>query len=57
MDRNADGDVSRSEYLGTRAEFDSIDADRDDLISLQEAEGHDAKMRNRERSKVTKPER
>ena len=42
MDRNADGDVSRSEYLGTKAEFDAIDTDADDLISLQEAETYDA---------------
>ena len=47
MDRNADGDVSRTEYLGTRAEFDSIDADRDDLISLDEAEAFDRKMRDK----------
>jgi Ca2+-binding EF-hand superfamily protein len=47
MDRNADGDVSRSEYLGTKAEFNSIDADHDDLISLEEAEAHDRKMRNK----------
>jgi Ca2+-binding EF-hand superfamily protein len=47
MDRNADGDVSRSEYLGTKAEFDSIDADRDDLVSLDEAEAFDRKMREK----------
>ncbi|MBX9579806.1 MAG: EF-hand domain-containing protein [Gemmataceae bacterium] len=41
MDRNADGDVSRAEFLGTRAEFDSIDADHDGLISLSEAEAFD----------------
>jgi hypothetical protein len=48
MDRNADGDISRIEFLGTRAEFDSIDTDRDELISLQEAETHDAKTRTRD---------
>jgi hypothetical protein len=48
MDRNADGDISRIEFLGTRAEFDSIDTDRDELISLQEAETHDAKSRGRD---------
>jgi hypothetical protein len=45
MDRNADGDVSRSEFLGTKAEFDAIDADKDALISLEEAEAYDKKMR------------
>ncbi len=37
MDRNADGDVSRAEFLGTKAEFDAIDTDHDGLISLEEA--------------------
>jgi Ca2+-binding EF-hand superfamily protein len=55
MDRNADGDVSRSEFLGTRAEFSSIDTDADDLLSLQEAEAHDAKLRPREAPKNPKP--
>jgi Ca2+-binding EF-hand superfamily protein len=45
MDRNGDGDVSRGEFLGTRAEFDAMDADRDGLISLSEAEAWDTKMR------------
>jgi Ca2+-binding EF-hand superfamily protein len=45
MDRNADGDVSRSEFLGTKAEFDAIDADGDGLVSLSEAEAHDKKAR------------
>ena len=47
MDRNGDGDVSRSEFLGTKAEFDAIDTDHDDLISLDEAEAYDKKMRER----------
>lgn len=45
MDRNGDGDVSRLEFLGTRAEFDMIDTDHDGLISLDEAETHDKKTR------------
>jgi Ca2+-binding EF-hand superfamily protein len=45
MDRNADGDVSRLEFLGTRAEFDSIDRDGDGLISLEESEIYDKQTR------------
>ena len=45
MDRNGDGDVSRSEFLGTREEFDAIDADRDGLVSLDEAQEYDQRMR------------
>jgi Ca2+-binding EF-hand superfamily protein len=44
MDRNGDGDVSRSEFLGTAREFDAIDTDHDGLISLEEAAAFDRKM-------------
>ncbi|HLW65921.1 MAG TPA: hypothetical protein VKS79_11415 [Gemmataceae bacterium] len=37
MDRNADGDVSRQEFLGTPEQFKLIDKDGDGLIDLQEA--------------------
>lgn len=47
MDRNGDGDVSRGEYVGTRSEFDAIDTDHDELISLEEAEAYDKKMREK----------
>jgi Ca2+-binding EF-hand superfamily protein len=47
MDRNGDGDVSRSEFLGTQEEFDAIDTDHDGLISLEEAEAYDRKMREK----------
>ncbi len=49
MDRNADGDLSRMEYLGARAEFDTIDTDHDELISLTEAEAYDKKLRGRDK--------
>ena len=38
FDRNGDGELSRAEFPGTRAEFDRIDTDHDGYISLQEAE-------------------
>jgi len=41
MDRNGDGDISRLEFLGTRAEFDRIDTDKDGIISTAEAETYD----------------
>jgi Ca2+-binding EF-hand superfamily protein len=37
MDRNADGDVSAREWLGTEEEFKKIDTDGDGLISAEEA--------------------
>jgi Ca2+-binding EF-hand superfamily protein len=55
MDRNGDGDVSRSEFIGTKTEFDVIDTDHDDLISLEEAETWDTKMR--EKAPAKPPER
>jgi len=45
MDRNGDGDVSRNEFLGSAEQFDAVDTDKDDLISLAEAEAHDKKLR------------
>jgi hypothetical protein len=51
MDRNADGDLSRSEYLGTKAEFEALDADADNLISLEEAEAWDKKIRGTDAEK------
>jgi Ca2+-binding EF-hand superfamily protein len=57
MDRNGDGDVSRTEFIGTKAEFDAIDADGDDLISLAEAEAWDAKVREKEKDAEKDPPR
>jgi Ca2+-binding EF-hand superfamily protein len=45
MDRNHDGDVSRREFLGTDEEFARIDTDGDGLISVEEAEEADARLR------------
>ncbi len=41
MDRNGDGDISRLEFLGDRAEFDRIDTDKDGIISTAETEAYD----------------
>jgi hypothetical protein len=43
LDRNGDGDVSRTEFIGTPAEFNSYDTDGDGLISAAEAEAGDRK--------------
>jgi Ca2+-binding EF-hand superfamily protein len=45
MDRNRDGDVSRSEFLGTAEQFRRIDTDGDGLIDVEEAERADAWFR------------
>ena len=37
MDRNRDGDISRREFLGPRADFERLDRDHDGLIDAQEA--------------------
>jgi Ca2+-binding EF-hand superfamily protein len=37
MDRNGDGDVSRREFLGSRAQFDRLDRDKDALLDASEA--------------------
>ncbi|HVU88406.1 MAG TPA: hypothetical protein VHD36_13885 [Pirellulales bacterium] len=43
MDRNRDGDLSRREFLGTREQFQKLDADNDGLMTPQEAEALAAK--------------
>jgi len=45
MDRNADGDVSPREWLGTEEDFRKIDTDGDGLISPEEAERYEALLR------------
>jgi len=47
MDRNGDGDVSRTEWLGSKEDFERIDTDKDGLISADEAEAYDVLMRGR----------
>ena len=46
-----DGDVSRREFLGSDAAFAKLDADRDGLISLEEAEKAEAKLRPKKPAK------
>ncbi len=47
MDRNNDGDVSPTEFLGTREQFRRLDADGDGLIDVREAERADKDYRKR----------
>jgi Ca2+-binding EF-hand superfamily protein len=44
MDRNHDGDISRREFLGPRADFERLDRDHDGLIDATEATGSAAKV-------------
>jgi Ca2+-binding EF-hand superfamily protein len=44
MDRNHDGDISRVEFLGPRADFDRLDRDHDGLIDATEAAGGTTKV-------------
>jgi hypothetical protein len=41
MDSNKDGDLSRGEFLGTRAQFKKLDGDGDGLLSAKEASQFD----------------
>ena len=45
MDRNGDGDVSRGEFLGSKDDFDKLDANKDGLIGLDEAQAFEQKAR------------
>lgn len=45
MDRNADGDVSKTEFVGPKDSFDAIDGNKDGLITLEEAEAFDKTLR------------
>jgi hypothetical protein len=46
MDRNRDGDVSPSEFLGTAEQFRHLDSDGDGLLDAREARQADQKLRN-----------
>ena len=45
MDRNNDGDVSRTEFLGRPEDFEKLDLNHDGLISVEEAEAADKLFR------------
>jgi hypothetical protein len=45
MDRNNDGDLSPSEFLGSAEEFRRLDADGGGLISAEEARQWEAKQK------------
>jgi Ca2+-binding EF-hand superfamily protein len=45
MDKNGDGDISFKEFLGSREDFNRIDADSDGLIDADEAARYDATLR------------
>lgn len=47
MDRNNDGDVSQSEFLGKGVQFQRIDSDGDGLIDPAEAERADTEFRKK----------
>lgn len=45
LDRNADGDLSRAEFPGTPEDFDMLDTNKDNLISVEEAEEADKRLK------------
>jgi Ca2+-binding EF-hand superfamily protein len=55
MDRNSDGELSRSEFLGRSEEFDRIDTDHDGRITAEEAEAYDKAQRTAEATSTSKP--
>jgi Ca2+-binding EF-hand superfamily protein len=45
LDRNSDGDLSRAEFPGTPEDFDALDTNKDGLISVEEAEEADKRLK------------
>jgi Ca2+-binding EF-hand superfamily protein len=56
MDRNADGDVSRAEFLAAEPDFVMLDANKDGLISVAEAEEYETKARPKKKPEPKKKE-
>lgn len=54
MDRNGDGDVSRAEFLGTGEDFAMLDMNKDGLISVEEAEVYEARVRPKSKDEQKK---
>lgn len=57
MDRNADGDVSRAEFLGAEPDFVVLDKNNDGLISTAEADEYEAKARPKTKPEAKKKEK
>ncbi len=54
MDRNADGDVSRAEFLGAEPDFVMLDKNNDGLISTAEADEYEARVRPKKKPEPKK---
>jgi Ca2+-binding EF-hand superfamily protein len=55
MDQNADGDVSRAEFLGSPDDFEKLDTNHDGLISLEEVLAYEKRVRPPSKSVPREP--
>ncbi len=54
MDRNQDGDISPAEFVGSDEDFRKLDADGDGLISGEEAQQFEEKVKKEKANAETK---